>query len=315
MQSLRHLSFTCLLLLPCGCADRSLIDDASSGADDSTGETETFNPVETGDTGNTTTTSDGDGDGDGDGDPGDGDGDGDGDTGDGDGDNTGDGDGEPGGLVDLGDYMIRSTEVSITEYAEFLAANVDLSGLPETCAWKTDYVPNNWAGQSVDAPTLPVIGVDWCDAWAYCDWAGDRLCGLVGGQAAGLDDIDNAMTNEWYRACSADGSSVFPYGNDYAAGSCNGLDFGLAGRWQVGTVASCEGGAAGVFDMSGNVWEWTSACGQVLDILDSDQECRRRGGSYFSSATVLRCAVSSKRPRSDRDTSTGIRCCADPISP
>ena len=253
---------------------------------------------------------DGDGDaGDGDGDPGDGDGDGDGDGG-------GDGDGEPefdpAGMVDLGDFLIGAAEVRVQEYGTFLVADVGFDHLPPECSWKTDYTPGSWNGQVQQGVDWPVRRVDWCDAWAYCDWAGARLCGRVGGQAAGLGEVADADDNEWYRACSADGAQMYPYADSYDPDVCNGLDANYGVVQPVASLPGCAGGASSrIFDMSGNVFEWTNSCDAEL-VADEEQQCRRRGGSYLSEDFVLRCEAGSTRERSYRYPNTGIRCCASP---
>ncbi|PRP94053.1 Formylglycine-generating sulfatase enzyme [Enhygromyxa salina] len=284
-------------------------DDGDSGDGDGDDDGDTGDGD--GDTGDGDT-GDGDGDtGDGDGDTGDGDGDtgdGDGDTGDGD---TGDGDGDGDDLLDLGDFSISATEISVDQYAQFLFDDVGFEGLPETCSWKIDYLPDSWNSQSNDDLDFPVVGVDWCDAWAYCEWSGAHLCGLVGGQPAALSDLNDAVNNEWYRACSADGAMTYPYADSYDPTACNGAELGVDELALVGSLDTCEGGAPGLFDMSGNAWEWTSACADSPDTDDNTEECRRRGGSYFSSDNILRCAVSSTRPRDFRSLNTSFRCCGN----
>jgi len=63
--------------------------------------------------------------------------------------------------------------------------------------------------------------------------------------------------------------------------------------------------------MSGNAWEWTSACGVDDMVADEDQNCRRRGGSYESQPVDTRCIVGSLRTRKFRASNTSFRCCAN----
>jgi sulfatase modifying factor 1 len=272
------------------------------------------------------------GDGDGDGDAGDGDGDGDAGDGDGDGDGDGGGDGDGDGdeglcadgcgtpdcgvcpdappPIDVGMYSIDVTEVSNEQYAAFLAVPFEnLSGLmPPSCGWKLDFTPDDWPD---DDPTLPVRYVDWCDASTYCAWAGKRLCGAVGGGMAPLDSNQNPVTNEWYRACTQAGIKNYPYGVPYDGLACNTADSANGQRLPVGSLLTCEGGYPGVFDMSGNVWEWANSCDDNPMVPDNEQECRQHGGSYFSDSMTARCGIDSVRQRDYRNLNLGIRCCAE----
>ncbi|MCA9681947.1 MAG: SUMF1/EgtB/PvdO family nonheme iron enzyme, partial [Myxococcales bacterium] len=161
-------------------------------------------------------------------------------------------------MVDGGGFMIDATEVSNEQYAAMIDVEFDASVLPAGCEWKSQFVPEDWS-DDLDG-TLPVVGVDWCDAMVYCAWAGKELCGAVGGGATSLDNAEDAEGDAWFRACSEAGVRVFPYGADYDPSACNGDDAAQDGLWPVGSMPSCEGGVTGLFDMSGNVWEWTNAC-------------------------------------------------------
>jgi hypothetical protein len=259
------------------------------------------------------------GDGDGDGDrPGDGDGDGDGDMNDDHNDSNPEGDGlcesscgavdcgacPSGPSVMIGDYMVDGTEVTAAQYNQFLDVEFDpeyfAQLLPQGCEFKTDFTPDAFPGEPSEA--IPVVGVDWCDAFAYCTWAGKHLCGAIGGGAAPLNEVQNPATNEWYRACTGGGISNYPYGLMYDPTACNTSDAGWNQLTDVAGLPNCEGGYDGIFDMSGNVWEWTNSC-------NDQDECQRRGGSRFSNGPNSRCAIDSLRPRNLRDESQGFRCC------
>jgi sulfatase modifying factor 1 len=209
-------------------------------------------------------------------------------------------------MVDGGGFQIDATEVDNGQYAMMLEVEFDASVLPPGCDWKSGFQPAEWS-DSLD-PTLAVNNVDWCDAAVFCTWAGKRLCGAVDGGPADFEVADDPDADAWYRACSGAGATAYPYGPDYEPASCNGEDAGLDALQSVGTLATCEGGVTGLFDMSGSVWEWTDAC--EASPGDANTECRRRGGSRFSDGQSLRCDLNSGRERGERDNAIGFRCCS-----
>ena len=208
-------------------------------------------------------------------------------------------------------YCVDATEVTNAHYAAFLNASVATSGQDAPCAWNMSYAPSSqWPATGKD--NYPVVYVDWCDAYAYCKWAGKHLCGKIGGGENDFFDADDADKSEWFNACSAGGSSTYPYGDAYDAMACVGIDYDKAG-YQQGTdipravaTATCVGAYRGVHDLSGNVFEWENSC----EGPDSNDGCRMRGGSASSETAYLVCDSSYDRERSNASASLGFRCCS-----
>jgi formylglycine-generating enzyme required for sulfatase activity len=229
-------------------------------------------------------------------------------------------------MVRVGAFCIDSTEVTSDQYAEFINSSPQIAGQPVECAWNAKYTPETeWPIK--DAGELPMSWVDWCDAYAYCAWAGKRLCGKIGGGPNPYDA--SALTqSEWYFACSGGGQRTFPYGTDFQLSACAVTEAGPgeAGAEKVGSRSACVGGFEGLFDLSGNVAEWEDSCDPTKDLgsdidgspAGSGDACRTRGGSYDDRPLRLHCASDdadpngrSPRPRSRKTARVGIRCCSD----
>jgi serine/threonine protein kinase len=141
-------------------------------------------------------------------------------------------------------FWIGKYPVTNKQYQRFLDANPDQP------------VPDHWDQQKKIYPpgkaNHPVVHISWHDAQAFCQWANYCL----------------PTEEEWEKAARGTDGRTYPWGEDWLPGKyCNSQEASIGGTSPVGGFP--EGVSPyGVWDMCGNVWEWTS--GRVL-----------RGGSFY----------------------------------
>jgi formylglycine-generating enzyme required for sulfatase activity len=106
--------------------------------------------------------------------------------------------------------------------------------------------PKHWRnGRYADGEaTLPVVNVSWDEAVAYANWAKKRL----------------PTEEEWEYAARGTDGRLYPYGNEWKSQ----LSSAAPSPTQSGelrAVGSYPGGMSpfGVYDMAGNVAEWTAS--------------------------------------------------------
>jgi hypothetical protein len=214
-------------------------------------------------------------------------------------------------LKPAGKFCIDESEVTNGHYRVFLDKVVrsELT-LPPECAAKTDFIPVSspevmWSNQR--PADFPVVNIDWCDAYAFCAWAGKRLCGKIDGGVLTMNLSGNASVSQWASACSRDGTRLYPYG---AAGDgmCNTrkprmpIAFGA-----VKSYPRCEGGYPGVFDLVGNVEEWIDACGPSST---TGGDCAVVGGAFAPESENPDCLSWFPGHRLDNYFRRGFRCCS-----
>jgi formylglycine-generating enzyme len=229
-----------------------------------------------------------------------------------------------------GPYCIDKTEVTSLQYSLWLPTAVLPDVLDAECGWKTSYSPRSSGNQCngthydpAGKPDYPVACVDWCDARAFCAGVGKRLCGAFGGQPLGFNDYNKPQVSEWTFACTAGGQKMFPYGDAFQQKACvddyydDMLNAGNGEAVVTGSIASCEGGLPGLFDMSGNVWEWENTCEVDGDIDPTNDRCRDRGGSFWDLDSFMSCTSDTPggHRRSSYNKNIGFRCCADVVMP
>jgi formylglycine-generating enzyme required for sulfatase activity len=196
---------------------------------------------------------------------------------------------------------IDATEVTNDDYAAFLASGPSAASQTAECAANSSFVPLFGWPKSGSDRELPVVNVDWCDARAYCAWAGKHLCG---GTSPPANAEDPDVAKAWLTACTGGVDLVYPYGNSYDPTRCNGKDAGRSGT-VIELGSACEGASQGVYDLSGNVWEWQADC----DGSDPLSTCVVRGGSFRSDENSLRCDAIESAARGSAYDDFGIRCC------
>jgi formylglycine-generating enzyme required for sulfatase activity len=230
---------------------------------------------------------------------------------------TGQGSGGP-VMIQTSTYCIDSTEVTVAQYSQFLDAGPDVT-LPADCSWKTTYVPNTDGGPGCTPtnndpaahPNHPISCVDWCDAFAFCAWAGKRLCGTVtGGSLPYYLGATVWSSDEWYLACATTTPTPYPTGATYTTGECNVQGSGTS-LVDVGSLP-CQGGYAGLFDMAGNVSEWVDSCSTGAGRGDN---CNSEGDNWSGgtkNSSTARCDNYGTASRDYANATLGFRCCSKP---
>ncbi|MCC6213999.1 MAG: SUMF1/EgtB/PvdO family nonheme iron enzyme, partial [Polyangiaceae bacterium] len=159
-----------------------------------------------------------------------------------------------------------------------------------------------------------------CSTANVLPWASVNQAGAVAACGAIRDSANNPMRlcteTEWQTACLAGGAaspSRWSYSSSpttYVAGRCNDADAATpAGIWASGTGAECYSpwGGSGIFDLSGNVAEWTSSC----LTLAGKTYCRVRGGNTATLAAGATCDFSFVLQQNTfRNYDVGFRCCS-----
>jgi hypothetical protein len=171
------------------------------------------------------------------------------------------------------------------------------------------------------AAVLPWSDVTWNQADVACRAAGMRLCRAtrVGGAV---------VTDEWGFACQAGqscASGFYPYGCTYAASTCSGADMGLGKAATCGSFASCStvgtldtSGGDRVYDLSGNLAEWTDDRRDVADTTgtpagggSASATYTTRGGAFDSFFRGMACDFTGTVLHPTfAFADTGFRCCS-----
>lgn len=154
----------------------------------------------------------------------------------------------------------------------------------------------------------PWVNVTWDEAKAACEAVDKRLC----------------TEWEWQTACSNNGSNKYPYGSTFDKNACNGKEYDpdCTGPnddvvLPTGTAYGCPDKPSaskcvtptGIYDLSGNVMEWTSSQPQPPT---NPVTYRIRGGSIDNVKAGLTCDINFKLAEPDfRLETLGFRCCRD----
>ena len=174
----------------------------------------------------------------------------------------------------------------------------------------------------------PVACVSWLDALAYVDWLAETT-----GQAYRL-----LTEAEWEYVARAGGSGKFPWGNDGSRGCLHAniydqqavreFDFPWAGEAcddgfpAAAPVGQYRPNRFGVYDMIGNVWEWTHDCYQeyypeepidgrpVLSVGPCEARTIR-GGSWITATVRQRLTFRGRDPEDTRNSFFGFRVARD----
>jgi len=223
--------------------------------------------------------------------------------------------------VEITSFFIDEREVTVADFAKFVEAT-GYKTEAERFGWSGVFVVKdhdwhkmdgaNWrypegTGSTAAEPNEPVTQVSWNDAIAYAKWAGKRLPteaewefaargGLAGKTYAWGDELrpgGKPVANWW--------QGTFP--------DTNSVEDGFAGRATVGSFAP---NGYGLYDVAGNVWEWTA------DFYDpayytsspakdpkgpaSGDERVIRGGSWMCSENLCSNYRVAARSRSTPDT-------------
>ncbi|MGQ9576871.1 MAG: formylglycine-generating enzyme family protein, partial [Thermoguttaceae bacterium] len=175
---------------------------------------------------------------------------------------------------------------------------VDQTGMPGPRYWKNGHYPR-------DQHDHPVVGVSWYEAAAYARWVGKRLPTDAEWVKAGSWPVNLSPTTRVQRR--------YPWGDAMDRSRAN-----LWGSGPNGTVpvtAFAEGvSVGGVYQLIGNVWEWTRGNFPPSDanrgdwILETPMKSIRGGAFNTYLDNQATCQFQSGEAAIARKPNIGFRC-------
>ncbi len=197
-------------------------------------------------------------------------------------------------IVELESYYIDAYPVTNTRYRDCVDAG---ECNPPACEYYDDPAYGDH----------PVVCVNWAEAQVYCQWRGARL----------------PTEAEWEKAARGRlWAALYPWGNEAPVcqpKSKTGAQFVACGGQTVSAGTFSPNGY-GLYDMSGNVWEWVSSlfepypylAGDGREDLSATGARVVRGGAWDLSEEYLRCAYRNWNHPQDRLNHVGFRCALSP---
>jgi len=205
------------------------------------------------------------------------------------------------GIVRVDAFQISRHEITVGQFSAFGAAT----------GWTVD--PRSIAGPT----THPVTFVSWPDALAYCRWFEATLRSAPTTPpaiAARLRDgwrVTLPTEAQWEKAARGTDRRRYPWGDEPRRDRAN---YEGTGTTPVGQFP-CPECPFDLFDMSGNVWEWTRSPLQPYPYdpadaranLDADALWVMRGGHYGDGARLVRAATRGAAEPGARRAFIGFR--------
>jgi formylglycine-generating enzyme len=196
-------------------------------------------------------------------------------------------------------FYIDNKEVTNREYKIFCDSTK--TPYPVNPPWDTAYFSRR--------PENPVINVTWDDAATYAKWAGKRL----------------PTEAEWEKAARGGTDTKYFCGDSISGNDANYLGKQGADKWKhTSPVGSFPPNKFGLYDMTGNVWEWCNDFylkEYYFTISAPNPTGPRtgslrviRGGSWDSTPEYLRVSLRGKNNPRLKNSNVGFRCAYSPVN-
>ncbi len=173
--------------------------------------------------------------------------------------------------------------------------------------------PAFWDDPRFSQPIHPVVGITWYEAVAFCNWLSARE-----GKTYRLP-----TEPEWeYAARGPESTRNFPWGDHYQPDRTNTAELGIGATTSVDRFPQ-GASPSGVWDMGGNVFEWTlskwgpnwQTCeffypyesGDGREEIEGSGARVMRGGSWFNRYHEALCAYRSRYLAGSRASNIGFR--------
>jgi serine/threonine-protein kinase PpkA len=163
---------------------------------------------------------------------------------------------------------------------------------------------------SISDDNLPAYGISWDEAEAYVTWL-SRETG---------EHYRLPSATEWEYAARADTTTTYNWGNELGENRANCLDCKSEFQGEPAPVGSFPPNRWKLYDVHGNVWEWTKDCVDPnsappfngLPQLFGNCESRElRGGSAESDGWSIRASARAFGQRKMKDSDVGFRVVRD----